>query len=186
MTNVRELILSVVVILLVVIFGIKQVSGIAVEFKNNLMTKKEKTAMVEDLKMKVDTIEAANQKLQEQQDILKPFFKQDLAPADSMASFGGMFEDMVDYIKINGLLLRAIEYNLNPEQDLIFKNFATSYNVCEVKLHIIGTYPQIQGFFRDIFMYPYYINLADINIMPYESNKKYLIAQVSIMLYSKK
>lgn len=186
MNNARELILSVVVVILIVIFGIKQISGIAVECKNNFTSKSEKQSMVEDLRIKSETIDQANKRLEQQQDILKPFYKQDYAQNDSIAAFGGMFEDIVDYIKIDGLLLRSIEYNINPENDLIFKNFASSYNVCEIKLFLVGTYPQLQSFFRDIEAYPYYISVAQINISPYESNKKYLLINLSINLYSKK
>lgn len=186
MNNARELILSIIVVALIVIFGIKQISGIAVECKNNFMSKREKASLVENLRVKVDTIEQANQRLEQQQDILKPFYKQETAQNDSIAAFGGMFQDIVDYVKINGLLLRSIEYNINPEQDLIFKNFAASYNVCEVKMFLVGTYPQLQSFFREVEAYPYYLNVSQINIIPYEANKKYLLVNLSINLYSKK
>ncbi len=186
MSNIRELILSVIVVILLVVFGIKQLGGIVVEVKNNFGSKREKQAIVEDLRIKVDSITQANERIKKQQDVLKPFYKQDFAPNDSIASFGGMFEDVINYVKINGLLLRTIEYNLNPEEDPIFKNFASAYNVCEIKMFLIGTYPQIQGFMNDIELYPYYISVDQINIMPYENNKKYLLANVSIHLYSKK
>lgn len=186
MNNARELILSIIVVILLAIFGIKQIGGIVIECKNNFNIKSQKQSIVEDLRVKADSIDQANQKLEQQQDILKPFYKQEFAQNDSIAAFGGMFEDVVDYIKINGLLLRSIEYNINPAEDLIFKNFSSSYNVCELKLFIVGTYSQLQSFFRDIEAYPYYISVSQINIVPYESDKKYLLVNLSINLYSKK
>lgn len=186
MNNVRELILSLIVVVLVFIFGIKQLVGIIVECKDNFSNKSQKQSVVEDLRIKSETIDQANQRLEQQKDILKPFYKQDFAQNDSIAAFGGMFEDLVDYIKMEGLMLRSIEYNINPPTDLIFKNFASSYNVCEVKLFLVGTYPQLQRLFRDVEAYPYYINVAQINIVPYEANKNYLLINLSINLYSKK
>ncbi len=186
MSNIRELILSFIVVILIIVFGIKQIAGVAVEVKQNFGEKKQKQSVVEDLRIKVDSINQANERLQKQQDILKPFYKQDFAPKDSIASFGGMFEDVINYVKINGLLLRTIEYNINPDNDPIYKNFTVAYNVCEINMFVIGTYPQLQGFFNDIEMYPYYLSVNQINIMPYENNKKYLLANVSIHLYSKK
>lgn len=185
-SNIRELLLSIVAIVILVIFGIKSLSGVIIETKNNFTAKKQIKEKVTELKSKVDTINAAKNRLSKQQDILKPFFKQEFAPKDSIASFGGMFEDIVDYVKINGLMLRSIQYNINPQNDLIFKNFAASYNVCEVKLFLVGTYPQFQSFIKDLNNYPYFINIAEIIINPYESNKKYLLAQISINLYSQK
>ena len=186
MNSTRELILAFIVVILITIMGIKQLFLVAVDCKNNFVAKNEKTAVVEDLRVKADAIKKANERMAQQQDVLKPFYKQDVPQNDSIAAFGGMFEDMVDYIKINGLLLRSIEYNIKPEADLIYKNFATTYNVCEIKLFIIGTYPQLKGFLKDVEMYPYFISVSQLNIVPYESNKKFLLVNMSINLYSKR
>ncbi|MDD3238138.1 MAG: hypothetical protein PHV37_08600 [Candidatus Gastranaerophilales bacterium] len=186
MNNVRELILGAIVLLLLVIFGIKQVSGIIGDFRNDLSAKNEKVTSITDLTTQVKSIEEANTKMSKQQEALRPFFKQSSAPDDSIASFGGMFEDIVDFIKVDGLLLRSIEYVINPEQDLIYKNFSNTHNVCEIRISLIGTYSQIQNFFKDVYMYPYFVNVSNITIIPYEANKKYLVARVSINLYSVK
>ena len=186
MSNTRELFLSLVVVVLVLIFCIKQVSGIVVDCKNNFVTKREKQTTVATLKTNVESIEAAHDKIEKQQSVLKPFYKQQFVQNDSIAAFGGMFEDMVDYIKIDGLLLRSIEYNVKPDQDLIYKNFSTSYIVCEIKMFLIGTYPQLKAFLKDIDLYPYYISVSQMNVVPYESNKKYLLVNISVNLYSRK
>lgn len=186
MSSQRELILAIISIILVVIFGIKQLSGIVVECKDNFIAKKTKQELIENLRNKEATIRMANERVQKEQDVLKPFYKPEFQTTDSVSSFGGMFEDIIDYIKINGLMLRSIEYNISPEQDLIFKSFASAYNVCEVKLFLIGTYPQLQTFFSDLYAYPYYLNIAKVNIRPYESKPQYLLINLSIDLYSKK
>ena len=186
MSNLRVLILGIVATLLVLIFSIKQISGVVIECKNNFDTKKAKIATVEDLRKKEETIRIANDRLQQEQDVLKPFYKPEFPTADAISAFGGMFEDMIDYIRMNGLMLRSIEYNINPDQDLIFKNFSSTYNVCEVKLFLIGTYPQLQSFFRDINLYPYYLNISKVYIKPHDTKKQYLLINLSITLYSKK
>lgn len=186
MSSSREIILSIITIILVIIFGFKQVSGIIVECNGNFATKNEKSKLIEDLRRKEETIRLANERVQKEQEVLKPFYKPEFPTTDSIASFGGMFEDIIDYVKINGLMLRSIEYNISPEQDLIFKSFAGAYNVCEVKLFLIGTYPQLQTFFNDLYAYPYYLNIAKIEIKPYQSKPQYLLVNLSITLYSKK
>ena len=186
MNNAREFILYFIFIAVVLFFGFSKVGKIAVECKNNFVKKNRQVNVVKDLKIKVDTIASANAKLEKQKDILRPFFKQDFAPDDSIASFGGMFEDIVSYVKMNGLLLRSIEYNINPEEDQIYQNFTSTYNVCQVKLYMVGTYPQLQKFLNDIYTYPYYTSIDSISLNPYEYNKKFLVAEIDINLYSKK
>ena len=109
-----------------------------------------------------------------------------MAPEDSISSFGGMFEDIVDYIKMNNLMLRSVEYKLNPPKDKIGSKFPTVYNVCGVDFFIIGTYPQIQGLIRDLKVYPYYIDIAKVELTPYEKDPEYVLTKLSITLYSKK
>ncbi len=185
-SSIREILLSILAVLLILVFGFKQLGTIFVECKNNFVSKKTIVATVEDLRKKEETIRLANERITKEQNILKPFYKQEFVTNDSVASFGGMFEDIIDYIKMNELMLRSIEYNINPDQDLIFKNFASSYNVCEIKLFMIGTYPQLLQFFRDIESYPYYINISKVHVKPYEYKNQYLLINMSINLYSKK
>lgn len=45
---------------------------------------------------------------------------------------------------------------------------------------------QFRSYFQDIYNYPYLINLDKISIKPYENNKRILIADVTVTLYSAK
>ena len=83
-------------------------------------------------------------------------------------------------------MLRSVEYKLNPPQDKIGSKFPTVYNVCGVDFFIIGTYPQIQGLIRDLKVYPYYIDIAKVELTPYEKDPEYVSTKLSITLYSKK
>ncbi len=186
MNNSRELILSIIVVVLILVMGIKQLFTVGSDFKLKFTEKREKLAAVEDLRVKTDAIKKAKEAIEHKQEVLKPFYKQEVPQNDSIAAFGGMFQDVVDYIKINGLLLRSIEYNIKPDTDPIYKNFSTNYNVCTINLFVIGTYPQLKDFLRDIDMYPYFISISQLNIIPYESDKKYLLVKMAINLYSKK
>ena len=113
-------------------------------------------------------------------------YKSDLATLDAMASFGIMFEDVIQAAKYNGLKLRSIEYAQNPPDDIITQNVISDYNTCAVKMQLIGSYAQFRSYFEDIANYPYLINLDKISIFPYEADKKILIADVQVNLYSEK
>ena len=45
---------------------------------------------------------------------------------------------------------------------------------------------QFRSYFQDIYNYPYLINLDKISIVPYADNKRILIADVTVILYSAK
>ena len=45
---------------------------------------------------------------------------------------------------------------------------------------------QFRSYFQDIYNYPYLINLDKISIFPYNNDKRVLIADVTVILYSTK
>ena len=103
-----------------------------------------------------------------------------------MSSFGVMFEDVIQSAKYNGLKLRSISYNTAPGEDVVQKNISSDYNVCAISMQLIGNYMQFRSYFQDIYNYPYLINLDKISIKPYENNKRILIADITVTLYSVK
>ncbi len=133
---------------------------------------------IADLKAKKDTYE------QEVKVSTKPVYQNDIATIDPMSSYGVMFEDVIQSAKYNGLKLKSISYNTNPTNDVVFKNISSEYNVCSISMQLIGNYMQFRSYFQDIYNYPYLINLDTINIKPYENNKRILISDITITLYS--
>ena len=73
-----------------------------------------------------------------------------------------------------------------PAYDVVQKNIGSEYNVCAVQMQLIGNYMQFRSYFQDIYNYPYLINLDKISIVPYADNKRILIADVTVILYSAK
>lgn len=146
-----------------------------------------KTIELEDLKSQVETLKTKKEAYEKAEKIkTKPVYKSDLATADQMSSFGVMFEDVIQSAKYNGLKLRSISYKLAPEGDIIANSLGDSYNSCAIQMQLIGSYSQLNSYFQDIFNYPYLINLDKINIVPYTGNKKILVANITINIYSEK
>lgn len=181
-----ELVIYILIPVFIIYWGIQLITPISQELSTNKQAKTEKESTVSQLKAKAESVQASKEQMKKNSEILKPFFKPEFQSSDSIAAFGGMFEDIVDYVRINQLLLRSIKYNINPAQDQIFANFANKYNVCEIQLYLVGTYPQLKKFIDEVFDYPYFLSISSIEINPYESNKKYLLARISINLYSSK
>ena len=147
------------------------------------------TKTIELDKIKKDIEDLKNKKVayeKEEKVSTKPVYKSEIATLDMMSSFGVMFEDVIQSAKYNGLKLRSIEYNMNPAYDVVQKNIGSEYNVCAVQMQLIGNYMQFRSYFQDIYNYPYLINLDKISIVPYADNKRILIADVTVILYSAK
>lgn len=148
---------------------------------------KAKTLTVEDNKKQIEDLQAKKAAYEQEEKVsTKPVYQNDIATLDQMASFGVMFEDVIQSAKYNGLKLRSISYNISPGDDIVMKNIATDYNVCAIQMQLIGNYMQFRSYFQDIYNYPYLINLDKISIFPYNNDKRVLIADVTVILYSTK
>lgn len=184
--NYKELIIGGLIILLCAFFGISKITNSATKVQRTVQEYNQEKFKLKEISKELENIEQIKKEMSNRQGKLKPVFSMKSAPEDSIASFGGMFEDIIDYVKLNGLMLRSVEYRINPADDPIYKEFPILYNVCNVNLFIVGTYTQMEGLLRDISMYPYFINIANLSIEPYEKDKEYLLIKMSITLYSKK
>lgn len=146
-----------------------------------------KTQTVEATKQQIAELKNKKEQYEKEERVsTKPVYKNELATPDQMSSFGVMFEDVIQSAKYNGLKLRSISYDTAPAQDVIQTNMSSEYNVCAISMQLIGNYMQFRSYFQDIYNYPYLINLDKISIKPYEKNKKILIADISVILYSTK
>ncbi len=186
MKNYKELLIGVFIIILLAALGLKYVAGNASKTKEYVSANKAQKAQLKEVQVKFDEVKKIKQEMTAKQSKIKPVFSQKAAPEDSIASFGGMFEDIIDYVKMNGLRLRSVEYIINPADDPIYSVFPSLYNVCRINIFVIATYGQMEGFLRDLTVYPYFINISSIDITPYEKDKEYLLVNISITLYSKK
>jgi len=184
--NYKELIIVIIALVVVVCICYNPIASAIKKTKLTMAEYKKQAAKVKEVKNQVASIEDAKNQLMDKQNKLKPFFEQKGAPEDSVASFGGMFEDVIDYVKMNSLMLRSVEYYMNPKEDPMYAKFPLLYNVCRIKLFMVGTYSQLEGFLKDISVYPYFIDISEISIYPYKKDMNYLIMNVSLTLYSKK
>lgn len=101
------------------------------------------------------------------------------------ASFGIMFENVISNITASGVKIRSIEYNYHPQDDKVLSANAPGYNACELSFVTVGSYAQLQAFFKNITKENYLTNIYEVYIEPYDKNKTILIAKFKIRLYTK-
>lgn len=185
--NENQKLLYILIILISLAFGLYLIIPKVNESYSTYTQIEEKQKKLQSTQKQIEDIKAQKQAYEkEEKSSTKPVYKSDLATLDAMASFGVMFEDVIQAAKYNGLKLRSIEYSQNPADDVIAQNVLSDYNVCAIKMQLIGTYAQFRSYFDDIANYPYLINLDKISIFPYDGDKKILIADVQINLYAEK
>ena len=183
----NQKVMFIVIILVALALGLYLIVPKANESYNTYKQIQEKQAKLQSTQKQIDDLKAQKAAYEkEEKNSTKPVYKSDLASLDPMASFGIMFEDVIQAAKYNGLKLRSIEYAQNPAGDIITQNIQAAYNTCAVKMQLIGTYAQFRSYFDDIVNYPYLINIDKISIFPYENDKKILIADVQVNLYAEK
>ncbi|MBQ2645045.1 hypothetical protein IJG14_05695, partial [bacterium] len=142
--NYKELIIGGIIILLLSAVGIKQLISACKQIGATKIEHTKQKAKIKEVNKQIKEIENTKQKLLDKQNKMKPVFDPKTSAEDSIASFGGMFEDIIDYVKINGLKLRSVEYKINPPDDPIYGKFPILYNVCRVNLFVIGSYSQLE------------------------------------------
>lgn len=107
---------------------------------------------------------------------------------DSMASFGGMLDDIVEnYIKPQRIMVRSIDYTIDPPEDPISSAFAPNYHSCELELYLICKYPQLHDFIYNIINnFPNFISISQMVVTAYPADKEYLLVDLKLNLYVKK
>jgi len=101
------------------------------------------------------------------------------------ASFAPLFEIVLNIAQTSGIRIRSIDYNYQPQEDKIFASRIAEYNVCELSIVAVGTYAQLQNFFKGLMKDPNLNYLAEIEMQPWEKDKTILISNMKVRLYTK-
>lgn len=131
--------------------------------------------------IKATEMEKANTSLQ-----MKNIYKPGDAGLDAESSFTVVFDDIIDMAKYNGIKIYSIEYVYNPPDDEFVKGAADKYNVCQLNMAVVADYLDLEGFLKELYKYPYLINVSKLELAPYAKNKKIILSNIQIKLYSLK
>jgi Tfp pilus assembly protein PilO len=173
-----------------VIAKIKPEIGGVLRAENSI---KEKTVQVEDLQRQLDTFKKAEsdkaasdmEKTSLSQQV-KNIYKPETSGLEAESSFTVIFDDIIDMAKYNGIKIYSIEYVYNPKEDEFVTGAADQYNVCQLNMQIVTDYQDLESFLRELYKYPYLINIDKIELTPYPKNKKILLSNLQLKLYSAK
>lgn len=187
MQRYREAILYIVLLVVALIFTMSQLKPAIVNTFNTNKELSTKKSESEDLERRIEAIKAADIKKNTRATLLsKKIYKPSESGLDPESSFSILFDDVIEMAKFNNIKVYAIEYTYNPESDDFVKGAASKYNVCQLSMQVISDYADLESFLKELYKYPYLLNISKIEMMPYAKNKKILLTNLQLKLYSEK
>lgn len=148
---------------------------------------KNQTAMLEDAERKLQNLkDKENRKEAEASHMSKAVFKPITEGLDSEAAISDEFAEILQLIKENKVKTRAIKYDYDPQDDNFVKNAANKYHVCKITAELIATYSQFENFLRDLYKHEHFLEISQIEINPYQKNKKILLFNFTMKLYAQR
>ncbi len=98
--------------------------------------------------------------------------------------FFTLYNDIIEMLHANSIKIRSIDYTYNPETDAFVKFGKDVYFVCDVDMEVVSNYVNLGKLIQDIYQYPYYIKINNIEVKPYQKDKTILITNLSLRLYA--
>ena len=97
--------------------------------------------------------------------------------------FFTLYSDLIEMVHSNSIKIKSIDYEYNPEGDS-FVAQKDVYFVCNVNMELVSNYVNLGKLIQDIYQYPYYIRINNLEVYPYPKDKKILLSTLSVRLYA--
>lgn len=182
----KEAILYTIFLVIIFIITVVKLHPELIKIINNENNIKAKTIESDDLERKLQALKASEMEKKTSSVQTKTIYKPAESGLDAEGSFTLVFNDLIEMAKYNGVKIYSIEYAYNPTDDEFIKGDATKYNVCQLNMQVIADYLDLKSFLKEVFKYPYLVNINKIELTPYTKNKKILLANIQLKLYSSK
>lgn len=171
---------------LLLIFGIYKMIAPQMAEINSLKSQVEsKEAELNSLETKLDVVK---KKIKRIKDSIITSQKKIYSPVESDLGsdtlFFTLYNDVIEMVHANSVKIKAIDYTYNPEKDAFVKFGKDVYFVCDVNMELVSNYVNLGKLIQDIYQYPYYIKINELEVKPYQKDKKILITNLSLRLYA--
>ena len=172
--------------IVLLIFGFVQLISPKVTELNNLKDSiEQKQGQVSELENKLNIVK---QKIKKIKNSIISSQKKIYSPIESDLGnetlFFTLYNDVIEMIHANSVKIKAIDYTYNPETDAFVKFGKDIYFVCDVNMELVSNYVNLGKLIQDLYQYPYYIKINEIEVKPYQKDKKILITNLSLRLYA--
>lgn len=172
--------------IVLLIFGLVQLISPKVTELNDLKASiEQKQGQVSELENKLNIVK---QKIKKIKNSIISSQKKIYSPIESDLGnetlFFTLYNDVIEMIHANSVKIKAIDYTYNPETDAFVKFGKDIYFVCDVNMELVSNYVNLGKLIQDLYQYPYYIKINEIEVKPYQKDKKILITNLSLRLYA--
>lgn len=116
----------------------------------------------------------------------KPFYKPTATGMDTEAVIAGEFTEILELIRANKIKVRSIKYDYDPKDDNFVKSAGGSYNVARLNMEMVGNYLNYDNFLKELYKHEHFLDIQSVEIVPYRKNKRILLINFKLKLYSKK
>ena len=168
------------------IFALVKVIGPKVDEMNSLkMDIESKQNELNEKKQKLDVVQ---KKIKKIKDSIISSQKRIYSPVESDLGnetlFFTLYNDVDEMLHTNSVKIKSISYVYNPEADAFVKFGKDVYFVCDVNMDLVSNYVNLGKLIQDIYQYPYYIKINELEVKPYPKDKRILLTTLSLRLYA--
>ena len=103
---------------------------------------------------------------------------------DADSAFSVLLDDIIEISRKNHIKTHSIQSTLNPSEDVFVKCDKEHFSAYQLDMKIVSDYSDFEGFIRELYAYNYLININNIEIYPYQKNKRILLINLTLTLYS--
>ena len=154
---------------------------------NNNKTYKTQVTSLNDKKRTLETLKQdAEKKAKQTEFITKKFYKTIISGSDTESIITDQLQDILSILRANMIKARSIDYEYDPGDDSFVANAGDKYHVCRLTLELIADYKAYERFLQDLYKHEHYLDMEQIEITPYEKNKKILLINMKLKLYAQK
>ena len=173
-------------VVLVVIYSSYNLVVPKINELKSLNAKIEKTNKTYEAKRKEKQI--VENKIKKLRDSLSSTQKKIYSPIESDLGndtlFFTLYSDVIEMIHSNSIKIKSINYTYNPQSDEFVKYGKDEYFVCDIDMNLVSNYINLGKLIQDIYQYPYYIKINNLEVMPYPADKKILLTTLTLRLYA--
>ena len=157
-----------------------------IDLFNQIKTQNEVKASMDQQLMTAAAKVAQKKKLRMGNDMAKKIYTPLEGGTDTDSAFAVLLDDIIEIARKNHIKTHSIQSSDNPPEDIFIQKGEGKYNAQKLTLKVVSDYTDFESFLRDIFSYNYVININELEIYPYEKNKRILLINLVMTLYSAK
>ena len=156
----------------------------ATEHSTSIKTLEEKKRTLED--MKKNMAESEKKAQNDKKTLLKSFYKPIEKGLDAETVIANEFSEILELLRVNSIKMKSIKYDYNPADDNFVRNVSSEYQVARLNAEMIATYKNFEGFLKELYKHEHFLDISNIEIVPYQKDKKILIIKFQLKLYAQK